>query len=207
MIKKLEYFAAGLTLLVMSGCWALSVHPLYTEKDLVADPMLVGQWYAPEEQDQLWIFEQAGEQAYRLTIVGDEIETQLKDAVKKKTRLSVTIDPEKDAIFDAHLVKLGKYTFLDFYPEEPDNANELLMSHLIPAHSFARVSIEENILALSFFNPEWLKKGLADGTLAIKHEEGEDVLILTAGTEELQKFILEHVDEAFEPPQELHRLD
>lgn len=205
-MRTLKYILIAVAALMLSGCWTLSIHPLYTQEDLIADPMLVGKWYSPDDLDQLWMFEANGEKSYRLTIV-EGIETQLKEAVENKTRLVLTVDPDKDAMFDIHLLKLGQTTFMDFYPEEPANVNEFYKFHVIPAHSFSRVSIEGNVMSLQFFDAEWLMEQMDEGKVPIKVEDWNDLRVITAETEDLQKFVLDHADEAFEEPQILKRLE
>lgn len=205
-MHAVKYIIIGLAALILSGCWTLSIHPLYTEKDLVTDPMLIGKWYSPEDLDQLWIFEKDGESAYRLMII-EGIEEQLRDAVENQSRLVLTVDPDRDAAFEIHLVKLGRYTFLDFFPEEPANVNEFYKFHVIPAHSFTRVSVEGHVMQLAFFDSEWLMERVDKGDLPIRVEEWGDLRVITAETNDLQKFILDHIDEAFEKPDVLHRLE
>jgi uncharacterized protein with PIN domain len=78
--------------------------------------------------------------------------------------------------------------------------------HVIPAHSFMRVSLEGHVLRLAFFDLDWLKKNIEQNKVTIKHERRDDTIVLTASTEELQKFVLEHVEEAFLFEEEsLHR--
>ena len=60
----------------MMGCFVLSVHPLYFEKDLVFEQDLVGTWGPKEHEkdlEELWIFKKSGDKSYRLIIkVKDE---------------------------------------------------------------------------------------------------------------------------------------
>lgn len=201
-----KYAMPFVVVMILAGCWSLSIHPLYTEDDLVQDPMLVGKWYNPEEMDQIWMFEANDEKGYRLTVF-EGIEAQLKEAVENQSRLELTVDPNKDAMFDVHLLKLDQYTFVDFFPEEPANVNEFYKLHVIPAHSFSRISIEGNVLTLGFFDSKWLMDQLKEGKVSIKVEDWNDLKVITADTRDLQKFVLDHIDEAFEPPDVLKRLD
>lgn len=205
-MRTAKYIMIGLAALMLSGCWTLSIHPLYTQNDLVTDPMLVGKWYSPEDLNQLWIFEEDGESTYRLIII-EGIEEQLKDAVENGSRLVFTVDPNRDAAFEVHMLKLGEYTFLDFFPEEPANVNEFYKFHVIPAHSFTRVSVEGNVLQLAFFDSEWLMEMVDKGNLPIRVEKWGDLRVITEETEELQKFVLDNVEQAFEKPDVLHRLE
>ncbi len=172
----------------MTGCFVLSVHPLYFEKDLVFESGLVGTWGGKEHEEdlaELWIFQESGDKSYRLTI-------KVKD--------------EGDGIFEAHLLKLGEHWFLDLYPEEPETGSEFYNMHVIPAHSFIRVSLEGHVLRLGFFDLDWLQKSIEENKVSIKHERRDDMIVLTASTKELQEFVLKHWEEAFRFEDEaLHR--
>ena len=37
-------FVVTLLFVLTAGCWSVSVYPLYTEKDLVSEPLLLGTW-------------------------------------------------------------------------------------------------------------------------------------------------------------------
>jgi hypothetical protein len=171
----------------MTGCFVLSVHPLYFEKDLIFEPGLVGTWGEKEHEkdlSELWIFKELEDKSYRLIIR----------------------DGDDEGMFEAHLLNLGEYQFLDLYPEEPESSSEFYNMHVIPAHSFMRVSLEGHVLRLAFFDLDWLKKNIEQNKVTIKHERRDDTIVLTASTEELQKFVLEHVEEAFLFEEEsLHR--
>jgi hypothetical protein len=169
-----------IVVLIMSACWPLSVHPLYFENDLVFESGLVGTWGEEEdEQDisDLWIFKAASENSYQLIIKEEDSE---------------------DGVFETHLLKLGEHYFLDLYPEEPETGNEFYNAHVIPAHSFIRLSLEGHVLRLGFFDLEWLKNNLDQKKVSIKHERREDMIVLTASTKKLQEFVLEHAEEAFQ---------
>jgi hypothetical protein len=163
----------------MTGCFVLSVHPLYFEKDLVFESGLVGTWGEKEHEkdlSELWIFKKSEDKSYRLIIREKE---------------------EGEGMFEAHLLKLGDHLFLDLYPEEPETGSEFYNMHVIPAHSFIRISLEGHVLRLAFFDLDWLKKNIEENKVSIKHERRDDTIVLTASTEELQEFVLKHVKEAF----------
>jgi hypothetical protein len=171
----------------MTGCFVLSVHPLYFEKNLIFESGLVGTWGEKEHEkdlSELWIFKKSGDKSYRLIIR----------------------DMEEEGMFEAHLLKLGEHMFLDLYPEEPEASSEFYNMHVIPAHSFIRVSLEGHVLRLGFFDLEWLKKNIEENKVSIKHERRDDMIVLTASTKELQEFVLLHWEEAFKFEEEaLHR--
>jgi hypothetical protein len=167
-------------LLILSGCFVLSVHPLYFEDDLIFEQGLIGTWGEDEDKEdlsELWIFKKSGDKSYRLIMREEE---------------------NGEGVFEARLLKLGEHMFLDLYPEEPETGHEFYNMHVIPAHSFIRISLEGHVLRLGFFDHDWLKKNLEQNKVNIKHERRDDTIVVTASTKELQEFVLKHVEEAFE---------
>ena len=163
--------------LLAQGCLIVSIHPLYTENDVVFDEALVGTWGDVSGDEESWVFEQAEEKAYRMT---------------------VNEEGKEPGHFEAHLVNLGEYLFLDLYPEEPDGVNEFFTSHVIPAHSIWRATIAGDTLSLASLDYDWLTKGIEAGQLDVEHEKLEHVLVLTGEPRDLQIFVLKHLHEAFE---------
>jgi hypothetical protein len=170
--------------LLFSGCVVPSLHPLFTEKDLVFDPALIGTW-VEENEKETWTFQKAGDHTYDLFYEGEG----------------------DSAEFEAHLLRLGKFEFLDIYPEEPDIKNDFCKFHLILTHTFSRIWIDGDTLRTAMLNPQWLEDMIARRNVKIAHERLDDRIVLTASTKELQKFILKYAEDinAFPDPAELHR--
>ena len=172
--------------IIVTGCWTLSLQPLYTTDDITFKPELVGVWGDPQgKADGTWSFSTADSNSYRLVI---------DDQNKPK------------ANFEVHLVELNGQLFMDIFPQEPKELNESVVSHLVPAHSLWKVTLGNSKLVLAMIDAEWLGEGLDAKTLNIEHIVYQDVAILTAPTADLQKFITTHVDVAFtDDPFILHR--
>ena len=161
-----------LGMLILSVGCIRSLHPIYTEKDIVFEPGLIGQW-AEDDSKEIWAFSQKGTNEYKL-VYGDKGE---------------------QGAFSAHLLKIKGKLFLDFFPEDPDlKENAFYRSHLLAVHTFVYVRQIAPTLQMSFPEPGWLKKLIADSPNAIMHEKIEDEIILTAGTKELQAFWLKHLE-------------
>lgn len=171
------------------SCLVTSVHPLYTEKDLTFVPELLGTW----ENDDVWTFEQSGKNAYELTI-------------KESSGSEGGQDNEQIGVYEAHLVKLGKFLFLDLYPDdtEIEDFNDI---HLVPTHSFWRVEIEKDALRMAYIDYDWLEEMIDGNKVNIAHVRLEDRIVLTAPTQELQKFVLKYAEDtdAFPESEEMHR--
>lgn len=162
--------ALGFVLLI-AGCIVSSLYPLFTEKDLVFDPSLLGTWVGQNEDDTL-LFQDGGEKAYDLTYISEG----------------------QGLKFEVHLVKLGELKFFDVYPQL-DKEHDAY--HLIPAHTIWRVQKDQDIIRVAWLDQSWVKEKIAKKEIVIPHQLVEDRIILTASTEELQKFVLKYADEAF----------
>jgi hypothetical protein len=200
-MKRIILMATGLALLLVTGCIVTSVNPLYTEKDLVFDPALVGAWGEDDGKDT-WTF---------------------KKVAGKKYKLLHTDEKGRTGTFEAHLLKLGKHQFLDLHLMDPGQKEEWQINELAalamimrPGHLFFKVSQIQPTLQLSTLHEDWLKKLLEKDPKAIQHERiqfGADNTndcryVLTAETKALQRFVLKHADseEAFgDKPDELKR--
>ena len=174
--------ALGLAVL-LAGC-VPSLHPLYTEEDLVYDPALVGTWTEEGGKDS-WTFQKSGDNAYNLIYTEEGV----------------------PARFDAHLVRIGEFLFLDTYPGEPDIKNDFYLLHLIPAHTFSRIRMEGHVLSYAMLDLDWLKKMISEKKVDIGHEKMEGGILLTAPPKELQGFFIKYAEDnkAFPDPRELHR--
>ncbi len=167
----------------ITGCIVPSIYPLYTDKDIEFDQKLLGTW-TDEDEKSTWRFERGSEDFYELTYTEDEMVS----------------------MFDVCLVRLEDETFLDFYPQESAELNEFYSLHLIPAHSFARVLIKGSRIEIEFLSLEWLQEAIEDRKIRIDSMEfGDERIVLTAPTKELQRMILSIQDneDAFSDPLKL----
>ncbi len=184
-IKKILTVIAGLSVIV--GC-VPSLHPLYTDKDLVFDKALIGTWQ-DDDKESTWTFSQSGDKEYNLVYTEDG----------------------KKGEFTVHLLKLKDRMFIDFYPAEQEELNGFYASHFVPAHSFMLVKQIEPVLQMACLNPNKLKDIIQKDPKAVKHEKlgsGDDKDIFTAPTDELQAFIMKNIDtpEFFADPSSLKKV-
>jgi hypothetical protein len=77
--------------LLLSGCPSFSLHPLYTDEDVVMEPALEGTWPRVPAGNEKLLFQKAGSAEYSLVIFCPE------------TRVSQN--------YDVHLVRLGGQLF------------------------------------------------------------------------------------------------
>jgi len=208
----------GLLLVFMaflSGCQPVdSLNPLYTQKDVVFDPALLGKW--TEEGGTLEFLEGA-EHSYAVVFKDDS-------------------NPPEQMVMRGHLVNLQGHRFLDLAQKEWVGAAESYplpnktqvtpaflhagdgaylevggangggtgqtMLHMRIAHWFFKVTNNGANLRLDFIDDERLEKLLEpkklqiDHVLAPGHNKENHHLLLTAGTADLQRFVVEHVNDS-----------
>jgi hypothetical protein len=160
--------------MLFSGCLVTSIHPLGTDDDIVFDENLIGAW--DEGDDGWWIFMKKDYTTYNLNIA----------------------DGRENGKFSAKLVKLGDKLFLDIYPERLETGNIMEEILLQPTHTFMRYSLVGDELSLGFTDPEWFTKRIdRNEDIGIDYVVTEDdVITLTASTEELQAFYLKHAGDS-----------
>lgn len=167
--------------LLLAGC-VPSINPLYTEKELIFDAALVGQWNSVGYEGEGWVFEKSAGKEYRVRMY-------------EKDR--------PDARMIGHLVALGEYRFLDLQPEKPGGLASFQSDYLMPLHSFYRVWLDGDRLKIGGLDLDWMREKLRNKELDVEHLMGADKedLLLTASTPRLQALVLKYAADpkAFPP--------
>jgi len=173
-MKKL--LTVALVTFLVAGC-VPSWNPLYTDKDLVFDPQLVGIWKNDDGKES-WQFAKSGEKQYELVY---------------------TDENGRKATFDAHLCKIKERKFLDLYltkaSEKDLDLNVLATATLLPAHLFLRVDEVGASLKMAAVNPDWLQKHLEKNPNAVAHRKiDKERVVFTAEPGDLQAFVMKHAE-------------
>lgn len=158
---------------MLCGCIP-SLRPLYTEKDIMFDPSLVGEWGA-RRSNEILKFEAFGDNEYKLTYIDRK---------------------GKRAEFKVHLLKIKGHMFLDLLPINFGLKSDVYLTSIIPAHTFFHVEQIEPTLRIRALDYDWLEPFLAENPKAIAHEKLEEsgMIVLTAKPKELQQFVIDHLD-------------
>ena len=171
---------------IVSGCVpVISLHPLYTEKDVVLDKKLYGMWIDNSDDIKTtWEFKSIDEpeNAYNLIFTDEE---------------------GKKGSFVVHLVKLQDKLFLDIFPSElpwePEDPNKMDWPYnslfLIPAHTFVKVDSIEPQLKLRLTLESKMEELLKENPGVVEHTSVGDRTVLTESTKKLQAFVLKYADD------------
>jgi len=88
-----------------------------------------------------------------------------------------------------HLTEINDDIYMDFEPVEgSQEANRFSINH-IPAHTFAKLKIEDEKLILKSFDSEFIEELIKNKRVRLKHERINDAIVLTASSIELREFI------------------
>ena len=176
-IKKFLFYLLAFSL---GGCVpVMSLHPLYTEKDLVSDAILLGTWVEDSNRpDCVWDFQEFDEQ-------------------EKAYKLVFTDNEGHKGLLKAHLTKLGDNLFLDLYPTEPpwndEDPNMVKWPYntlfMVPSHTFVKVNFSGPLLKLYLTDDDEMTKLLKENPGAVKHTFVDDQPVLLGSTQELRAFV------------------
>jgi hypothetical protein len=191
-MKKLFIIAATVVLVTaLTGCLS-TLHPLFTEKELVFDNRLLGRWKVGDGTD-IAIFEKGTPASFN----------QLPEALRKLSNKGYLVTIQDDNIvvkYYAFLTSLGKQLYIDYYPCE--NVQQVrydgfYKQHLVKMHSFYRIRFnDDQSFETSQFDEDFLKKLIDNKQIRIKYEVRFDGnYVITAPTEELQQYVLKYGDD------------
>lgn len=190
-MKRIAIFSVFLAALMMSGCLVSSIHPFYFNKDKVYDPSLVGSWI--DSDSCIWIIEK------NMTPEG-----LFSDKERSDSTYFIRYYEKSDACsyLQGTLFELNEERYVDFFPE-PDADHfdtDMTQFHYVPVHTLARIRFDRDTMMLFWFGEEWLNKLFENNRIRIDHEKvtfssAYQSNVLTAETEDLQKFILKYMND------------
>jgi len=178
--------------LCLAGCLT-TLHPIFTAKDLITDPRLIGNWEKAKDKSKV---------IYRQPNVNEL--NNLSPALQSEAGKIYMLD-EKDeqgdirSTYYAFMVKLGKYYYMDYYPaseKERQSADNFFAAHYIPMHSIYRIEFKNNnSFDVRRLDGGYLEKLIKNKQIRIRHEVMEDGgIFITAPTEELQQYLIKYSD-------------
>jgi len=178
--------------LCLAGCLT-TLHPIFTAKDLITDPRLIGNWEKAKDKSKV-IYRQPN---------ANEL-NNLSPALQSEAGKIYMLD-EKDeqgdirSTYYAFMVKLGKYYYMDYYPaseKERQSADNFFAAHYIPMHSIYRIEFKNNnSFDVRRLDGGYLEKLIKNKQIRIRHEVMEDGgIFITAPTEELQQYLIKYSD-------------
>ncbi len=177
--------------LLMSSC-IISLHPLYDTKTMVKEIKINGRWLDQNgESPSEWVFKAKHKNDGSFT---------------GKYQLDHTTEGYTYE-YEAVLLKLGQTYYLDILvdgPVEVESGNDgPILASFIPSHNFYKIEFgPANQMKIYPFDGDRLDKLVRQRKIRIKHEMVDGTMVVTANTEDLQKFLVKYAQdkEAFDEP-------
>lgn len=178
-----------LALTAMSSCLVSSLHPFYKEKDKIFDPVMIGSWI--DSDSCIW------------TIEPNMVPTEFMKPKEPDGAYKITYYEDEDeiSVLTGTLFRLNGVDYVDFIPDinEEHFSTDLTAYHHIPVHTLARVRYSRNSIMLFWYGDDWLNELFEENRIRIAHETVQnhdyDRQVLTASTDELQKFITKYAND------------
>lgn len=185
-MKKISALLLVSLIIGLQGCIVKSIYPFFKEEDVVFKNELVGSWM--DGDSSVWTI-------------------HVNPFRPNSYELHCTKN-DRDVAFAGNLFELEGNLYLDLFPVS-DNSEEILVFdlHLVPTHSVAVVeNLSANQVHIKWFDETWLEGMFSRNRIRIAHEKvmdldlkpdkDEGMYLLTAPTDELQKFIIKYREEA-----------
>ena len=167
----------------LAGCFPLSLHPLYSDENVVFESGLLGTWAIGVNEsivsNESIVFETGEDKNYIVTYHSDQ----------RSSRLEV------------HLVRLGQHYFADIYPEDHDLDEIMDQGYLpiIPMHLLFAVELNGDVLRMGVLDPDWLNSRIESEGMDIPYIDDPDdpgkFGFFTASTEQLQRSFLKYAED------------
>ena len=203
-MNKLYRSLLLLLILVSLNSCLLTLFPIYTEKEVVFHPELLGYFKKINEDkvEEWMIIQPLSEYKGKLT-PGLE-------SIKNKGYLVSFSDKEKSNPnqFIAFSLRLGNGLYMDFAPLHKTERDPAYESMRIPMHAVYRIrDLNKNGFLLHRFSSGFLGGLIERKKIRISNEYLNGQAVITASTAELQDYINKygHVEDAYETKPETYR--
>ncbi|WP_372768346.1 hypothetical protein [Lutibacter sp.] len=204
---KPKIFILSLVFLLLNSCVVKSLFPFYTNGSIYFEKKFIGTWEDTDNgkwkvlpYQEAFLKEMKKDNEFKSPAEFNESENKIYNKYKNGYMVYL----EKDNTKTSFLVmpfKINNQLFLDFTPYEDKESDELdnilYQMHLIGVHTLAKFDITStDEISVKWFSSEKLAELLDEDKIKIKHEEVgfTETTLLTASSEELEKFIKKYMD-------------
>ncbi|CAG0979682.1 hypothetical protein PHYC_01697 [Phycisphaerales bacterium] len=169
---------AAIAAFTFLGCSAPSVNPLVSDSIATTDEGLSGTWHEADSTDNTYVVTPVGDKQYRLTMIPEDGDAHVSALAMR-------------------LAKVGGETFVQIAVTQAagNRVSESAPGVVMPVYQFMKFERAGDTLNVWFMSTGWLKELSDKGVLEIAHTRLPDDphILLTASTEDLQKFHTKHL--------------
>lgn len=200
---KTKHYILFFGLIILNSCIVKSLHPFYTVNSVYFEKRFIGKWEDTENVKwEILPFQEVLLKENNKTNPTELDEEQFE--IYNKYKKGYVVYFKKDSTKSSFLVvafKIKNELFLDVTPVEDKEfdglKNDIYKMHLIGTHTLAKLDIiNDNEIDIKWFSSEKLEELLEKDRIKIEHEKIGfwKTLLLTASSEELEKFIKKYSD-------------
>ena len=194
-MKKVLIITGLIFLITFLSSCLKTLHPIFTEKDLVYDIRLVGSWKTEA---------QGNEGLATISNLASENSVDLPGNISSiKQRGYLVTYKDKDGKlteqYIAFLVRIGKHLYFDYFTADKkidETVDDFFKAHMVKMHTSYRVDILKDSFEISQLDESFVTKLIDEKKIRINHEkDADDNTVITASTSELQQYIIKYGDE------------
>ncbi|HEY3294793.1 MAG TPA: hypothetical protein VGL38_05110 [bacterium] len=173
-------FAFGsLLLLLLTGCYVASIHPLAALNQRIFDKELVGGWANGHDT---------------LRISGENIDNLEFDVTEGPSVLS---DSARSGSLSLLLTNIDDQTFMDVRPADVQESKSPILEQmlLVPMHAIIRYTIHQDTLSIQYLNYTELRRLSEAGKLRgldVENVADDGPIVITSSTSKLRDFLSDH---------------
>lgn len=203
--------------ILFSGCFLQSLHPLITLDDAKLIDGIEGRW---EGENTRWTFFRDSKNIPAMKLNGLKVKGEVSFEfdegdgleVGDNTYFMLYEDLENNnvdsTLFEVKFGDIGNITYMDLVISDIFRNKVFEQVHLIPVHTFSKISVNNDEIEIEFLASDWISDLIEDNRVRIKHEKVDDNILITESTENLRKFVQKYGDDpkAYEDPMSLKKV-
>ncbi|MFH1372961.1 MAG: hypothetical protein ABII79_04120 [bacterium] len=152
----------------------MSLNPLFTEKDVVVEPMIEGTWY--DESGSTIVFSHVGDNFYHLVFTFDGSPLE----------------------YEAVLIRIAGRLICDIFPQVSDGEAASHPGSHIRLHTFYDISVRDDTMRAAPVSYEWYRDMAVKESSILQYSWIKEGLLLTGSTEVIREMFFNHCnDEGF----------
>ena len=194
-MKKVSVILACTLVIFLSSCLR-TLHPIFTSRDIVYEPKLIGNWKTENQGTKGSVI---------ITSLAVDNSIELPEKISRLRQLGYLISYQDEngkatEQYIAFLARIGKHLYFDYFPaDKKDNKtiDEFFASHFVKMHTSYRVDTsKDGGFELSQLDELYVTKLIDEKKIHIIHEKDlKSNIVITASTDELQQYIIKYGDE------------
>ncbi len=195
-MKKPIYITLVFILTFLLDSCLTTLYPIFYKEDVVYNKQLLGSWKCTDESKKTEYMEFEKTPEDRIALMPENIRDISNKSYFVTRRNSLG---EVDAQYYVFLVKIGHNYFLDYYSAElpsQRNVNSQYKAHYIKVHNNYRIQLKDkDHFEIRLFDKGYIEKLITKNQINIRHEVVDGKIVITATTDELQRFIIKYSDD------------